>query len=55
MSIPILYQKFQVIGLVGDPSITILKPSANGLEYPTILIKTLTSLIVLNLRKDPLA
>jgi len=30
-------------------------PSASGLEYPTILTKTLTGLIALDPREDPLA
>ena len=57
------------MGLVGGPSATILTPrvvclqytsdphelGANRLECPAILNKTLTDLIVLNPREDPLA
>ena len=57
------------MGLIGGPSTTILilqvaylqyvsdfyKPRASGLEYPVILNNTLTDLIVLNPKKDPLA
>ena len=68
--LPILQQKLRVIGLVGGPSATILyqraayvqytsdpcKLGAGRLERPTILSKTtLTGLIALNPREDPLA
>ena len=36
---------------VSDP----YKPSTSGLEYPIILNNTLTNLIVLDFKKDPLA
>ena len=65
--LPILQQKLWVIGLVGGPSITTLMPrvvylqyinnfyksSTSKLEYPAIFNKTLTNLIVLNLKKTP--
>ena len=66
----ILQQKLQVIGLIGGPSATIphqrvacvqyisnpYKLGASGLKRPAILSKTtLTSLMALNPREDPLA
>ena len=68
--LPILQQKLRVIGLVGGPSATILyqraayiqyardsrELSASRLERSAILSKTtLTGLIALNPREDPLA
>ena len=67
--LPILQQKLWIIGLVKDPSATILilqvvylqyisnpyKPSTSRLKCPTIFNNTLTNLIVLDLREDPLA
>jgi hypothetical protein len=67
--LPILQQKLRVIGLMGGPSTTTLtlqvvclqyisnphKPNTSRLEYPAILNKTLTDLMALNPREDPLA
>jgi len=41
--------------LVGGLSVIILKPSASGPKCPAIFIKTLTSLIVLDPKENPLA